>query len=72
MKTIKVSKVCSCGKGYRSRIDGLCEKCRTKRQKEHNSKYHIHLMYLDPKATPDSALGKSLRVKYFGAIYEIN
>lgn len=32
MKTIKLSKVCSCGKGYRSRIDGKCGHCRSKKE----------------------------------------
>lgn len=45
MKTIKVSKVCSCGKGYRSRIDGKCGHCRSKKEAALFDKHHNELAY---------------------------
>lgn len=72
MNTIKLSKVCSCGKGYRSRIDGKCGHCRSKKEAALFDKYHNELAYNYPHLTPNSLLGLGYRVKYFGAIYEIN
>ncbi|HAE0645009.1 TPA_asm: hypothetical protein G2851_23600 [Salmonella enterica subsp. enterica serovar Enteritidis] len=72
MKTIKVSKVCSCGKGHRSRVDGRCGHCRSKKDISKLNTYHLDLYMRDKRCTPDSLLGKGLRLTYFGAIYEID
>lgn len=70
MKTIKLSKVCSCGKGYRSRIDGKCENCRNQKDKDELYIFWRNITILN--VSPDSLKGKVLRFNTFGAIYEIN
>lgn len=70
MKTIKVSKVCSSGKGYRSRIDGKCENCRNQKDKDELYIFWRNLTILN--VSPDSLKGKVLRFNTFGAIYEID
>lgn len=66
----QVSEQCDCKKGYRSRIDGKCENCRSKKDKHALNLFWKEYTEKDIRQTGWEF--SQLRRKHFGVVYEIN
>lgn len=68
INVFKVKQQCVCGKGYRSRIDGKCKRCRSKRDTLILNSFWKECEEKNIKDTDyDFSL---LRKKYYRGIYE--